>query len=418
MKKKSFKAILLSILLNPIILLNSVHSQGNSQSQTSQIPVFGGPNSVGETLLSSGDGITTPQYRSDIIENTFIDWFSFKKKLQKKYNLSVGFDYQTLLQRQSSDTGEKQATGGVFRAYASWTLLGENTKNTGTLVAKVENRHRLSGSVAPQNLGLNAGAVSITGSLFGDYNDKWGLTNLYWQQKLEQGRTGIAVGQVDVTDWLDPYGLMNPLTAFQNLSFSTNPTIAAPNQGIGIVAGRYITNNIYLLGSVIDANADATKPNLKVFQTGETFKHIEIGYTSGIDRAYLDNIHLAYWQVDKRDAAGIPEDQGIAFSVSWLFENKWLPFLRAGWSEGKASLVRTSISAGLGYLRQNRDLAAIGINWSKPENLDDQLTMEAFYRFQLDKNFALTTDLQHIIHPAQSTEDSLTVVGIRARLSM
>ena len=335
--------------------------------------------------------------------------------------MSVGFDYQALSQSANKSLGEKNARSGIFRGYGNWTLVGRGTKNPGSLVFKGESRHRLGAEIAPQVLGLDAGALSITGTLFSDYGDRWGLTNLYWQQKLAEGRIGFAVGQLDLTDWLDPYALMNPLTAFQNLSFSTSPTIAAPNQGLGLVGGALLTDNVYVTGSVVDANGDPTSPNFKVFKDKETFKHVEVGLTSGPDRLYFDNIHLTYWQVDERKEAGVPSENGIAVSAAWTFNNQWVPFLRAGWSDGKAALLSQNVSTGMGYLRRNRDLMGMGLSWGKPaaSELDEQFTAELFYRLQFSENFAITGDIQHIVDPALNPQEkSITILGLRGRLNM
>ena len=40
-------------------------------------------------------------------------------------------------------------------------------------------------------------------------------------------------GIVDVTDYVDTYGLVNHWTNFSNLAFSTDPTIPVPHQGLG-----------------------------------------------------------------------------------------------------------------------------------------------------------------------------------------
>ncbi|NIQ95360.1 MAG: hypothetical protein GWN87_15030, partial [Desulfuromonadales bacterium] len=53
----------------------------------------------------------------------------------------------------------------------------------GSLVYKVENRHRLSSEIAPQNLGFASGYQGIPGTAFSDY-DGWGVTNLFWQQAI------------------------------------------------------------------------------------------------------------------------------------------------------------------------------------------------------------------------------------------
>ena len=64
---------------------------------------------------------------------------------------------------------------------------------------------------------------------------------------------------------------------------------------------------------------------------------------------------------------------------------------------------------------------AVGLNWSEPgdNDLDDQWTIEAFYRFQLSESFAVTPDVQLIFDPALNPDDDLLpVVGIRARLAL
>jgi porin len=98
-----------------------------------------------------------------------------------------------------------------------------------------------------------------------------------------------------------------------------------------------------------------------------------------------------------------------------------MPFLRAGVSQGKAALYKASISAGLGYYTRQTDLAGIGFNWSDPGNAstDDQFTMEAFYRFTVSPNFAVTPSIQLIINPAlDPAQDSITILGLRGRIAM
>ena len=192
-----------------------------ADTSDAEVPQFGGPSSVGGTLNDdSGDGLTDPTYRSEGLRNTLPGWFSFKQMLVADYGLSLSFDYQALGQTASTSLGDKSAAGGIFRAYGSWTLTGKESGNTGTLVFKVENRHRLGADVAPQNFGFEAGALSIPGTMFSDIN--WGLTNLYWQQRLADDRVSIVLGQIDVTDFVDVYGLINPVT-----SFSMDPMQAA-----------------------------------------------------------------------------------------------------------------------------------------------------------------------------------------------
>ena len=385
-----------------------------------RVPEFGGPSSVGAEL-NEGDGLTDPVYRFDVLQRVLSPWFGFKEGLNADYGLSFALDYQTLVQAATDSPGEDTAAAGIFRAYGEWTMLRRESGDTGSLVFKVENRDRLGTDVAPQDLGFEAGALSITGTQFSDIG--WALTNLYWQQRLRiaDRRVAFVAGQVDVTDYLDVYGLINPLTAFSNLSFSTDPSIAAPNQGLGLAAGAFLSDHVYTVAGFADANGDPTNPSFDLFDDFETFKHVEIGWTSSYERRYFDNIHLTAWQVDERDDAGVPDDRGVAFSASWFVENRWVPFLRGGWSDGDAALMQGNISTGLGYFNRHRDLMGFGLSWGEPgdDNLDDQYTAEVFYRFQFSRNFAITPSAQMILDPALNPdEDELFFFGLRARLNL
>lgn len=221
-----------------------------------------------------------------------------------------------------------------------------------------------------------------------------------------------------MTDFVDVYGLVSPYTAFQNLAFNTNPTINAPNPGLGIAAGARLGTNFYVVGSIADANGDPTEPTFDVFETGETFKSFEIGYTSGADRIYFDNVHITVWQSDEVEDGSRAEDKGAVFSAAWFVDNAWMPFLRAGVSEGAAALYNRSLSTGVGWYRRNTDLAAIGLNWAEAKGFEDrQFTAEAFYRFNISPNFQLTPSIQHVANPLLNPgRDDLTILGLRARI--
>ncbi len=214
---------------------------------------------------------------------------------------------------------------------------------------------------------------------------------------------------------------MNPLTHFTNLAFSTNPTIAAPNQGLGAAAGAMLTDNLYLQGGVSDANGQSTQAGFDTFfDDNEYFSYIEAGVTSSQDRIYLDNVHVTFWHTDARVAAGTPDGWGVALSSEKYVCDKWLPFFRFGYSDGDAALMQTSFSTGIGLRRENNDVAGIGFNWGKPADgtLSGQFTSEAFYRFQLTQFLAVTPDVQLIVDPALNPgKDVIALFGLRLRTS-
>ncbi|AXI49070.1 porin (plasmid) [Sulfitobacter sp. SK012] len=369
---------------------------------------LGGPSSV-QADLAPGDGLTDPQFRSDFPQSIAPGWFAWKDGLAEQ-GFRFNLDYLTLLQSSSSDMGEGEGASGIFRFYGNW-----QATELGSLTFKLEHRHAYT-DVAPQFLGLDGGALSITGTAFNDNGTM--LTNLFWTQRAAAGNWTLQAGQIDVTDFLDLYGAVSPYTAFQNLAFNTNPTINTPNPGLGIAGGLQLGSNFYAVGSIADANADPTSPDLDVFSDGDLFKSVEIGYTSDFDRIYFDNIHLTVWQADAADDGSRAEDYGAAFSAAWFIDNTWLPFFRAGVSKGTAALYKRSVSAGIGYYGRNTDGAGLGLNWAKADGIDgDQLTAEAFYRFSISPGLQITPSVQFISNPLINTsEDEIVLFGLRTRI--
>ncbi len=359
--------------------------------------------------LEPGDGLTDPQYRSDFPRNVAPAWFAWKEGLSER-GFRFNIDYLSLGQNSSSNLGVGDAGGGIARFYGNWQATEQ-----GSLTFKLEHRHAY-GTVAPQFLGLDGGAISITGTAFNDNGTM--LTNLFWTQRNTNGNWTLQFGQIDVTDFLDIYGLVSPYTAFQNLAFNTNPTINAPNPGLGISGGLKLGENFYAVASLADANADPTSPDFDVFSHGNLFKSLEIGYTSGFDRIYFDNIHLTLWHADAADDGSRAEDYGASFSGAWFVDNQWMPFVRAGVSKGTAALYEKSVSAGVGYYGRNTDLAGVGINWAEANGVPgSQTTLEAFYRFSISPGLQITPSLQFIDNPLLNPgQSNIFLVGLRARV--
>ncbi len=155
------------------------------------------------------------------------------------------------------------------------------------------------------------------------------------------------------------------------------------------------------------------------------FPHLEAGWAASLEKGFTDNIHLTLWHMDERRQAGKPDGWGAAFSFSRLLVEKWEPFVRAGYADDGGALWERSLSAGLGYhTRRASDIIGLGLNWSRPSSstlgpgLDDQYTMEIYYRIQVLKILAVTPDVQLLIDPALNPDDDLVAVfGLRGRIS-
>lgn len=378
---------------------------------------FGGPTS------------TAAQIRSDEVSGApgLRAYDSFKERLRKDYGLSFGVDYNLLYQHVSQSTGENDAAGGVLRFYGTWLLTGRDSGDSGSLVFKVENRHRAGTDVAPKELASEVGYASLTAITFS--NAKSLLTNLYWHQSFADNRIGFVAGLVDVTDYVDVYGLVSPWTDFSNLAFSTDPSVPAPDQGLGGAVRWSMGAHYYGLAGIGDANGDPGDP-LNGFDTffneREYFTHLELGWIGSWEDRIADNVHLTAWHVDRRTVAQVPDGRGMAFSYSRMIGERWLPFLRLGYGDGGGAPLERSASAGFGYFTDKRsDALGLGVNWGRPNRevygpgLGDQTTVELYYRLQMLPHVAVTPDLQLLINPALNpTHDRIWVLGLRARLSL
>jgi porin len=400
-------------------------SVDESRAEENNAPGFGSPDTV-ENLIEDDARISGALIGKRIVE----PWFEWKKSVQDKHGLSLGVDYSavTLKSNKTGASGNDNAAAGMLRFYGSWDLVGQGTKNTGAFIWKLEHRHKYT-DLAPQGIGFDQGAVSLIEPPFS--NDKLRLTNLYWRQRANEGKTTVIGGFLDATDYVDVFALGSPWTGFLNLAFSigTN-TIYVPNDAaFGVAAGTMTTDETYLIAGLTDAYADPTDPLTSVdnfFNENEYFTSVEFGWTNSQDRIYLDNAHITLWHVDENRSIGAPSGSGVAFQyITYLNENL-MPFVRGGYADDGGTLMQKSLSIGLGYQKiAGRDLLGIGYNWGEPNEktfspgLRNQQTLEVFYRFQLAEQFVLTPDIQYIKNPALNpTRDSLWVVGLRARLAL
>lgn len=356
-----------------------------------------------------------------------LGWQAWKTDLKSRTGLDFGIDYNALGYVASTSPGDDTTAGGVFRVFGKWDLVGRGTPNNGGLVFKFEHRHALD-DTPPTDFGTELGYAGLVSSVFSDQG--WRTTNLYWQQGFADGKGVVSAGWLDTSDFVDVFALASPWSGFSNLAFQTGSgTIGGlPDGALGVMAGGFLSENYYVAGSIVDANADATDIGNgfdTLFNEGETFKSLELGWTSGAQALFLDNAHLTFWQIDEKSETGAPDGHGVAFSYTKAVGNAWLPFLRGGWSEGGGSLYEASLSAGFGYTENpGKRLTGVGLNWSRPSSdtfgvdLDDQQTLEVFSRWQLTEGVEVTPSLQVIRNPALNPDkDTSALFGLRVRMA-
>jgi len=384
---------------------------------------FGGPDQV-ENLIEEDNKQKQPFFELGFMQ----PYFDFKNNLKEKTGLDLGLDYSAGYFSANRSLGHKNASSGMIRLYGSWNLVGRGEENKGALVFKVEHRHKY-GAIPPQSLGFEMGYVGLIEPPFN--NDGFRLTNFYWRQRFLDSRISLVVGLLDATDYLDIYAMTSPWLHFTNFAFSTgSQTIYIPNDAnLGIAIGAYLTDHIYAIAGLNDAGSDPTNP-LKSFETfftnNDYFKSVEVGWVRSKDRHFFDNIHLTWWHSDGSDVTASLPGWGLAFSGTWFFQDKFMPFIRGGYAKDGGTLLQKSINAGLGYYRkEGGSLLGAAIGWGEinettwAEGLENQLTMEIFYRMQVSSRLAITPDLQYLVNPALNPDaNSIFLWGVRARLAL
>jgi porin len=348
---------------------------------------FAGPGST-VRQLEEDDQQKTPAFRIEAFDEALAPWFEGKKGIYDISGLQLGFAYNLLHQEIDESLGdEDSATSSIFRVSGKWEVYNRGGKNQGQLVFSFDNRNNLS-DLPPGSLGGEAGYIGQTGALFSDVDTILG--DFYWSQFLNEGQTGLIVGRYDPNDFFDVLGYA-----------------------------------LYLFGSASDANAVLTREEFE-FDTDELYKTIEFGWSPGRDQRYFKNVHVTLWQVDEREDDGIDDADGVTLGVNWTWDLTYMLFAKIGSSDADAptdpQIAENSVTIGGIYYFANRsDLVGIAYNESElaADGLDDQTTLEAFYRFQLAQNLAITPSFQILGDPALNPdEDEITVLSLRLRLTL
>jgi porin len=343
-----------------------------------------------------------------------------KERLAETTGLNLSFDYQVLYQTATASlAGTHDGAAGQVRLIGRWNLLNKSGPNPGNLVFILENRHQIGGGVTPAGLGGAIGYAGVTGTTFGANGNS--LSVLYWEQVLAERDAGFVIGRIDPGDFTDILGYVNPRATFQNFSVLFNPVIPLPDPGFGLGAGSMITDQIYALGLISDANGSLT--DVKWLPGGaELFKYAEIGWTPSREERYSTNVHLGAYHVDARDMVGVPESCGFVLSGNYTFTNDLMVFGRAGYSHGGAALAQWSGTAGMMWSPGHYDDqlgAAINVADPSGPGLSVQTTGEVFYRFDFSDNLAITASAQWLHNPALNPSVSdIGVFGLRTRFNL
>lgn len=357
------------------------------------------------------------------VERFFAPWFDWKKRVNEKYGLKLQFSAQSLHQWVDESFGETKAAAGRLQLQGSWALLGRGSKNTGTVTFRFEERTTLGTTLPPTSLAFQYGGVVPSGG-FSDFG--FALTELAWRQSLMDGRFRFVFGKISALSWYNGHALSSSLRGFQNLALQSSLTKPSPGRGIGGGVAYEISPRFGVVAGVHDANAKTADNPFDTVGKKEFYKSVEFRYwPTTPDRRRWDVVRLQFWHQDELKEKGTPSGHGVTFLASRLYDDKWFPFVIAGYSDGDASLMKKDFTAGLGIAfdtkhRAASDVLGMAVSWGDPANpaLRDQITSELFYRFTLVQNFVVTPSIQWVRNPAATTAfDEVLTAGVRVRVT-
>lgn len=423
--------VLLLLSLARVAYADTSNTDSFEFQDESAVGSFGGPDNT-QRRIASDRNETGVLFKLEVL-NSFYDW---QEALQKDHGLALGAEYNAVYITASDqlDGADDYASGGIFRFRAAWEAFARGSSHPGTLMVLVEHTDGYSNTLPNSFLPDSLGYVGISNI---PYNDEgWRLNTLYWDQKFQDGKYEIIGGYVDISDYLDVYPLTSPWTDYFSYVFSIGAgALDLANDGaLGFAGAAWLTESVYAMAGFVDQNSDATDP-MEGFDTfyndREYLSYLEIGWTGASQEAYfLNNIHVTLWQADERSELGVDDGWGGVFSFNHMLDDKWLAFVRVGFSEDGGSLLERSVSIGGGYTPAGIETLGsgsqlgFGVNWGRPNdslfgvNLDDQYSMETYYRLQLTRELAITPSVQLLIDPALNPDqDSIWVGGVRARLA-
>ena len=416
------KLLILALLLAPLGLLAQEASGPGDGADNA----FGGPAGVSreqqdiEALLDA--------FRTDNQKLALKPWYDWKARLKERSGFSFGLNAQMVYAGVSDALGdEDDAAGGVYRLQGEWALFGRDTGHPGSIIFRIENRSKIGSGIPPASLRGEIGSAA-TDPVFA-YSDNFGtdFSVLAWQQLFADKRAGIAVGLLDFSAYLDAMYYQTLSRGFLNRSFILAPTLATTGVGaLGAVGKGMIGDNFWICGGFYDANANSGDPSFDTWDSGELLKHVELGWTPGFSRRATDRVQLTWWRKDRLSGKGTPSGTGWLLSWSWKFEDRWVPFVRAGWSDGGGgALAERSLSGGFSWRMAFQDWLTVGVGLNKPSEethgtgLGTEKVLEASYLWQLTANTSLTPDLQLILDPAGNPEeDTVWVAGLRLRITL
>jgi hypothetical protein len=355
-----------------------------------------------------------------------------KDNLYDKTGFKFGLSYQTLYQSASESTSETStAWGGWLLFELSWDALNRGKDYQGKLIISLDDRHIIneSGNTAPAFFRLDHGSLWATDGAY----LKWNLypAVILWEQTFVKDRFEMRVGQFGALTVLDFFRFADPRTSFTNTQLGGPVALmplSPPGLGMSFKWWPIEDSELYISGMFNDINAKAGEVDWSgLFEFGEIFTGVEIGYNDFRSRADFDHYHLTLWYGDNLSSRPYPSKSGWGFKIHGSKQLKnVVTFGNYAYnnSEGGGfnyTNTRHAVNLGVAYnriLNLQGELALAG-SWAQPLDgtFRSQSGIETYWKLLLGSDLWMTPGVQLIWNPTFNTNtDFLSIIQIKSRL--
>ena len=352
-------------------------------------------------------------------------WKQLNDQLEESTRLRFSLAYTLGLQAATPGPGDRSGAEGDLDLFGAWRIFGaKDGPDVGTLNLNAQNIHML-GETAPANLAENIGALWGTSDGIGS-SESFPVVQLYYEQRLFDDRLLAVIGKIDTTNYVNTNRFADDTQYFMNRAFSSNPALNYPGNGLGAVLAWQVTDHFYIGGCIADANGVETEAGFHSIDAGDFFTAVEAGLTLDIDGLGEGNYRLTAWHSDSASLEDLPEDHGLALSIDQEIGRGIVPFIRAAWSDADATGIPLVIAGGVcveGPFGREEDVLGLGLAWgqSGDDQVDDQLTAEAFYRLQLAPSIQWMLGAQAILNAIDpdtgNSDQSVGIFEMRIRIT-
>jgi len=355
-----------------------------------------------------------PRFAPDPLEPVLesVGYQNAMASLAEKINLELDFDLMFAWQGATDVIDQQQQVAtGRFDITGRWQAVDDANWGRGTLGFLLE-ANIVIGNNQDERLGVNIGSLLGVNGAIEPQGFRGG--EFWWRQESTDRRFAFTIGRLDQSVYFDINRVANDeMTEFFTPALVNNPAIPFPNNGGGFNLAWRLNDLVTMNAGIGDALARPTGWNFYTLHDGDFFAAFELQFSPRFGDA-LGQYRFLFWHNDTDTADG----GGFALSFDQDLGGGFVPFLRYGFGEKDVTLVRQSVSGGVGIegpFGYPGELIGVGAVWADQSmpGVPDETTVELFYRLQLTDTLQLTPMIQVLFNPAHSDKEIVGVFGAR-----